>query len=141
MNYGNADGEARTAVAGRPTALLVDNDDVYRKVISALLADDGWTVSESLSAEAALAQLCRGEEPDLLVTEIHLGAAMDGWTLGGLVRNQWPKTGLLFMSGLHQCRPHDDHFPAAQLLLRPFRFSEFLTAVAKVTGVANGVAR
>jgi CheY-like chemotaxis protein len=118
----------------RGTLLLVDDDITYRHVIGEMLTEDGWDVIETSTGEDALTFSGIDRKPTLLVTDINLGGGMDGWALGRLARNQWPDIGLLFISGENQ--RHQQYYLPEVFLLKPFRRSDFLTAVAEVARTA-----
>jgi CheY-like chemotaxis protein len=120
----------------RGTALLVDDDITFRHVLGEMLTEDGWGVIEASTGEDALTFSGIEGQPTLLVTDINLGGGMDGWVLGRLARNRWPAIGLLFISGDSQRHQQHHHLSPEVFLLKPFRWSDFLTAVAEVAGTA-----
>jgi CheY-like chemotaxis protein len=124
---------SKAGFAARGTALLVDDDITYRQVLGEMLTEEGWDVIETSTGEDALAFSGIVGKPTLLVTDINLGGGMDGWALGRLARNQWPDIGLLFISGENQ---RHQQLLQEVFLLKPFRRSDFLTAVAEVARTA-----
>jgi CheY-like chemotaxis protein len=124
-------------LAVRGTALLVDDDITYCDVIAEMLTEDGWDVFEASTGEDALTFSDIEGKPTLLVTDINLGDGMDGWALGRLARNQWPDIGLLFISGEDQRHQQYHHVLPEVFLTKPFRRSDFLTAVADVVRAAG----
>jgi CheY-like chemotaxis protein len=127
---------AGAGVAVRGTALLVDDDIAYRQVLGEMLTEEGWDVIETSTGEDALTFSGIEGKPSLLVTDINLGGGMDGWALGRLARDQWPDVGLLFISGENQRHQQHHHLLQEVFLLKPFRRSDFLTAVAEVARTA-----
>ena len=73
--------------AGSGIALLVDDEEMVRNSTSAMLADLGYRVVESASAEDALEQL-RRPSPDILITSSD--ACMTGAELARLVKPRIP---------------------------------------------------
>lgn len=65
---------------GRETArvLLVDDDRVMRRMYSDYITNAGFRVTEEASAIDALERLTRGEEFEVVVTDVMM-AKMDGW--------------------------------------------------------------
>jgi two-component system, chemotaxis family, chemotaxis protein CheY len=57
--------------------LLVDEDQEERQVLSQLLGQYGFDMSETASAEAAL-KLCRANSPDIVVTADRIGSMSAG---------------------------------------------------------------
>jgi CheY-like chemotaxis protein len=136
MDHDHSAVSARAGFAVRGTALLVDDDITFRNVLGEMLAEDGWGVVEASTGEDALTFSGIEGQPTLLVTDINLGGGMDGWALGRLARNRWPDIALLFISGDNQRHQQHHHFSPEVFLLKPFRWSDFLTAVAEVARTA-----
>jgi CheY-like chemotaxis protein len=136
MDHDHPGVAARADPAVRGTVLLVDDDITYRQVIGEMLTEDGWDVIETSTGEDALAFSGIEGKPTLLVTDINLGGGMDGWALGRLARNQWPDIGMLFISGENQRHQQYHHLLPEVFLLKPFRRSDFLAAVAEVARTA-----
>ena len=82
----------RTEVAARPERkariLLVDRDSDSRRLMSGRLGASNYAVESVDSAEAALDAAVRSR-PDLVVTDLHLGA-MDGLALLRELKSRWP---------------------------------------------------
>jgi CheY-like chemotaxis protein len=64
----------------------VEDEWLVRMELAAAFEDDGYVVLESASAEDALAHLKSGPRLDLLVTDIRLGGALNGWDLASEAR-------------------------------------------------------
>lgn len=64
--------------------LLVEDDDRIRTVLRLGLEDEGYDVTEAVSAEAAL-EIMRSGRPDYLIVDLGLGG-MDGFTLIRTIR-------------------------------------------------------
>ncbi len=62
----------------RPTVLLVEDDPSVRDATRMLLRVEGYEVIPAASLDEALAAVCSGERPDLLMTDYHLGANQTG---------------------------------------------------------------
>ncbi len=94
-------GEA-AATASEPaggTILLVEDDDMVREMVSAMLGRLGYSVIDADSPSAAL-EVCRDFEQhlDLLMTDVVM-PELSGHELAGQVRALQPGLGVLFMSG------------------------------------------
>jgi CheY-like chemotaxis protein len=61
-----------------PQILVVEDDEAIRGLVSEVLRDDGYQVSEASNGLEALAQL-RLQRPDLIVLDLMM-PVMDGWT-------------------------------------------------------------
>lgn len=130
MDQNNAASTETICANVRRTALLVDDDIPFRKVIGEILVENGWDVTEASTGEDALVLLETGLNAAVLVSDIDLGAGIDGWALGNRVKNRWPDIALLFISGTHQRQPGQDQTFRDRFLMKPFALHDFLSAVA-----------
>ena len=80
-------------MAQAPRVLLVDDDQTIRKMYGEYLGAHGFDVVHDSSAIAALDRLTKGEEYDLLITDIMM-AKMDGWELLRTIREDLDLDGL-----------------------------------------------
>jgi PAS domain S-box-containing protein len=99
------------------TALLVDDEEVVRTSVAAMLADLGYQVVEADSAAAALARLDGGERFDLIVTD-HLMAGMTGTELARAIRRREPDQKIVIISGYSELDEIASDFPR---LAKPFK--------------------
>jgi len=65
--------------------LLVDDDTSIRKMYGEYLGAQGFDITEESTAIGALDRLLKGEEFDLVITDIMM-AKMDGWELLETIR-------------------------------------------------------
>jgi CheY-like chemotaxis protein len=112
--------------SGKPTILLVEDDELVRLVVMLGLEDCGYDVLQAGTAERALELV--GSEPEApveaVVTDINLGAGLDGLQLADRLHERWPGLGVVFVSGRigqTDCRkPH----PAERYLSKPFSMGD-----------------
>ena len=124
----SADGAQRPSyVVGR--ALVVDDEDLVRPSAADMLADLGFEVLEASSAERAIELLERGPQVDLLVTD-HLMPGMSGAELAYKVRERWPQTRTIVISGYADV---EGIGPGLLRLNKPFRQSELVEALAQLS--------
>jgi PAS domain S-box-containing protein len=96
--------ERSPAVAWRPPrigaldVLVVDDDAAIRTTVRRALRPDGHRVILAESAEEALGFLRAGSF-DIVLTDLGLGAGMDGWELAGRIRLDWPRVRVIVASG------------------------------------------
>jgi CheY-like chemotaxis protein len=69
--------------------LAVDDEPYLRDLIALMLERDGHTVVTTATGEQALEHLDDGSF-DLVISDIGLGAGMNGWELGRQVRARFP---------------------------------------------------
>ncbi|MEX1183873.1 MAG: HD domain-containing phosphohydrolase [Gemmatimonadota bacterium] len=125
------DSRARMIVPGVGSILVVDDDAALRGTLTRALTRLGHHVMTCASLQAALDELDRSTF-DLVITDLRLpeGSGLD--LLAG-VRQRWPDTRTILMSGLAQT---EDAAVAIQhgvshLLLKPFDLEELQSCVDK----------
>lgn len=84
---------------GRGRLLIVDDDPRVRRVSVRRLKELGYAVVEAESGPAALAVLDRGEQIDLLFTDVMMPGEMTGIELAHEARWRHPELRILFTSG------------------------------------------
>ena len=133
------------ARAGTPPALraglrvlLVEDESEVRQTVANTLRALGCQVTALENAEQALALLNEHphpnsqDMPDLLLSDVALGAGKPGTELARLVQARWPAMGRLLMSGYvydaeHGARATTDD----ELLRKPFDRAALLAAIGR----------
>jgi PAS domain S-box-containing protein len=86
-------------VNNRPrTILIVDDEEALRRMLARMLQIDGHTVVAAATADEALAQLDR-QRFDLVMSDHGLGLGMNGLELATAVRDRWPGTRFILVTG------------------------------------------
>jgi two-component system CheB/CheR fusion protein len=102
------DGAPRAAEATELTAapprrsiriLVVEDEQQLARMASLVLNQRGHRVSVALSAEEALVLLEREPPFDLVISDLGLGAGKNGWELADAVRQAWPSTRFILVTG------------------------------------------
>ena len=79
--------------------LLIEDEDMVRQPVSAMLELLGWTVTEFSNAEEALVFIAGNEEPmDMVLTDLVM-PGLGGRGFAELLRKQWPDLPIIFMTG------------------------------------------
>jgi CheY-like chemotaxis protein len=78
------------------TILVVDDEQISRRVASRLLSEEGYRLLEADGASEAL-EVLKQAKVDLLVLDVVMPGC-DGVELGRHVREQWPDQRILYMS-------------------------------------------
>ena len=77
--------------AHRSTALVVENDEAQRTLVSLLLEESEMDVIECESAEAAILVLEEsGDNVSIVFTDLELAGMMDGIELAYLAKERYP---------------------------------------------------
>lgn len=79
--------------------LLVEDDDLVRDCLFEALHEAGMLIEGSGSGEAALNLLSADTPPSVIVTDINLGAGMDGLAFARAARQVCPGLPVVFISG------------------------------------------
>jgi signal transduction histidine kinase len=78
--------------------LAVDDEPMMTKAVMRMLKPSGHVVSVAGSGEEALAELAE-QTFDVVVSDMGMGAGMNGWELAEAVRRRWPKVRFLLATG------------------------------------------
>lgn len=116
-------------------ALVVDDDTALLSLVRQWLAGDGYTVVACSAFETAKAHL-RGAVPDVLLTDVRLGA-FNGLQLVILAKEREPQTVALVTSGFDHAALRKEALQCgAAYLPKPFTRDQVLAAVhaAAVSG-------
>jgi len=113
--------------------LLVDDDDLSRSTVQAMLSRMGHEVEAVGDGRAAL-QLCRAEPPALVITDLIMPAT-DGLELIQEIRKFAPSLPIIAISGGGRVNANEyltvaQKFGAAVVLAKPFSNLELREAVS-----------
>lgn len=81
--------------------LLVEDDPLILETLGEALDEAGLDTCRMATAEQALVALESDGLPRVVVTDINLGAGMDGLSLGRMLRHLHPLLPLVYISGRH----------------------------------------
>ena len=90
--------EASKAKGQARAILIVDDEEALRRMLTRMLVQDGHTVVSAATAHDALKRL--GEQRfDLVLSDHGLGLGMNGLELALAVRDRWPGTRFILVTG------------------------------------------
>lgn len=91
--------------AFKPAALVVENNELQRSLVTALLEESDMKVIQCETAEAAVQVLDRlGEDVSMLFTDVELAGMMDGIELATLAKARFPDLHVIVTSGAPRVR-------------------------------------
>ena len=111
--------------------LIVEDETSLRSLFGKVLAGQGHRIASAASAAAAL-QLCREEQPELIVTDWLLEGGETGGELARLVQQECPHVKVIVITGQPGSSLFDDvdQPNVVSILAKPIELSELRTAVA-----------
>lgn len=109
--------------------LLVEDDALIRELLGVALSQAGLDTVGRASAEEAMALLGAGP-PRVVVTDINLGAGMDGLAFGRAVHERFPDLPFVYISGRYGAVR--GLAPNERFLPKPFPASTLLHAIAEL---------
>jgi len=110
-------------------AMIVEDDDLLRELLTENLEEAGWQVLGTQSAELALS--VDDFTPHVLLTDVNLGPGLNGIHLAERARQKWSPLGIVIMSG----RPLPRGTPLAwreRFLRKPFELATLLSCMQEV---------
>lgn len=113
-----------------PKALVVDDEPFLILLMSDELQTAGFTVQSAFDAGEAFAVLSRDRDWDLLVTDIHMPGAVNGWELGRVAKTLIPDIKIIYASGISS--------PPAQLsrgemfMAKPYELTDLVKCLRDV---------
>jgi PAS domain S-box-containing protein len=111
--------------------LVVDDEPMMTRAVARMLKPSGHAVREAASGEDALAVLAT-QAFDVVVSDLGMGAGMNGWELADAVKRRWPEVRFLLATGWGAAiDPGEAHARGVEAVLaKPYRPSELLQALA-----------
>jgi CheY-like chemotaxis protein len=118
----------------RETMLVVDDEEVVRRLAARILLGEGYHVLEAGGGEEAMRLLQRSfHRVDLVVTDVAM-PGLGGRQLGDTIFRCWPRVRVLFMSGFPAHRIVDEGAldPASPFLPKPFTRDQLTRKVKQI---------
>lgn len=124
---------------GTGTILLVEDEDMVRKVAERALTRQGYSVTVAGDGEQGLARLAEMAHVDLLISDVVM-PGMDGPAMVRKIRESRPDLPVLFMSGYaeEQLRKSID-IDHVSFLPKPFSVNQLAQAAREALGAAPEV--
>lgn len=116
-------------------ALVVEDEVFIRYALVEYLQDAGYQVFSAGNGAAALAILNRGQAVDVLVTDIRLGAGIDGWTVADAFRERNANGVVIYVSG-NAIEP-TRKVPGSMFLTKPYMMADVLRACGELEGARH----
>ena len=78
--------------------LAVDDEPMITRAVVRMLRPSGHEVSAAASGEEALEKLAQ-QDFDVVVSDLGMGAGMNGWELASRVKESWPDIRFFLATG------------------------------------------
>jgi len=130
-------GAAPAAMAGPARILVVDDQPALTRAVVRMLEPSGHAVSIAGSGEEALAMLA-DQTFDVVVSDLGMGAGMNGWELAEAVKGRWPRMRFLLATGWGAAiEPAEAQAKGVEAVLaKPYRRVDLLAAIEGTALVA-----
>lgn len=107
--------------------LLVEDDPLIRELVVEALREEGHFVVHTSDGEEALAW-CRRRVAEVLVTDIRLPGAIDGWEIAERCREHDPDLPVIYTTGYSPGSPRP--VSGSVFLTKPYHPADIVKAVA-----------
>jgi signal transduction histidine kinase/ActR/RegA family two-component response regulator len=125
-------------VARRLRILTVDDEPLIGKMMMRTLRSETHGVETATSGEEALERLRAGEF-DVVISDVGLGAGINGWELAEQIRREWPHLQVVLATGwgaqIDQAEARAKG--VAAVLAKPFRPEDLLEVLAQLAPAAD----
>jgi CheY-like chemotaxis protein len=116
------------------TILFVEDEPLLGELMSDALTDRGFTVHVALNADDALNYLRSKRSIDVLITDIDLGAGMDGAALAEVARALRPSLPVVYASGRCRSIHQFQAVPGSIFMPKPYSIRDVGSALDRVAG-------
>jgi PAS domain S-box-containing protein len=117
------------------TILVIDDEPQLARMAALALTQRGHQVLVARSGEEAVAQL-QQRQVDLVISDLGLGAGMNGWDLAEVVRRRWPGARFVLVTGWGAAITPDEARDRGvdHVMAKPYRIAELRQIADSVAG-------
>jgi CheY-like chemotaxis protein len=117
--------------------LVAEDEPMIAHMIEEALVDEGLNTTVAHSGEEAVGVIQASSEPfQVLVTDIRVGAAPDGWALAQTARASNPALGVIYITGDSMAGWRTLGVPDSVLIAKPFVPAQIVGAVTAMLKAA-----
>ena len=115
----------------QPTIMVVDDDPDILELVTAILRDEGYEVTAVSNGDIALVILEQGLPYRVLITDVVLPGALDGFALARKARELNPGINVIYATGFAEvARVRSRGAPFGEILQKPWRASDLVQMVS-----------
>lgn len=112
------------------SVLVVEDEPLVREYVADILDQSGFQVLAAGTGEEALTRIAEGDIC-AVVSDVAMPGSIDGFELARRVREVWPRTGVVLVSGVLE--PQRMHLPGGvRFVPKPVKASTLLRLVREV---------
>ncbi|WP_368507798.1 response regulator [Bradyrhizobium lupini] len=122
-----------------PVRILVAEDEVsIQQIVEEALAEGGFQADIAPSGEEALSRFQDdGSGYRALLTDIGIGAGLNGWVLARRIREIDPDFPIVYMTGGHSDEWKWQGVPNSILIEKPFAPAQLVTAISQLLNAGS----
>jgi CheY-like chemotaxis protein len=124
-------GQLATKTGAPARILLVDDEELVRSLAVEILSSSGYDVVSAVDGDSALLALRRDNSISLLITDIKMPGALDGWALARHAKAMRPELRVIYMTGYYTLPPEDRGAGYGPVLPKPWRAQELIECVCQ----------
>jgi CheY-like chemotaxis protein len=117
--------------------ILIDDDHLVRAVLAEWLRDAGFQVTDFSDPREALGTFGSGHPPHVLITDVDLGSALNGFDVADAAHQLWPAVSVILISGMPAGHTAQKLDPRDRYLQKPFSDGCLLRALEQLTGLTG----
>lgn len=127
----------RTSLENLPLLLLVEDEPLIRTSLADALGNGGYALNQAENGAAAKTAIDAFENLTGLLTDIRLGAGVDGWEVARHARIRFPNLAVVYMTGDSAADWASEGVPNSLLLQKPFATAQVITAISTLLNVVD----
>ena len=116
--------------------MLVEDDELVRATLVDCLEDAGLQVAEFADPEKALSPSATVDPPDVVITDVDLGAKLNGFDVAAAAHDRWPSVHVLLISGLPADHTGQRLDPRDRYLQKPLSSRRLLRTIDELAKAA-----
>ncbi|MXQ10693.1 response regulator [Microvirga makkahensis] len=116
--------------------LFAEDERFLRELLTKQLQARGYIVEATQSGDEALAILQAGIGIDILLTDINMPGALDGWALAEHARHIQPRLGIIYAT--NECQDPTKQLIDSHFVAKPYQVETIVDAISRIVSRQNG---